>query len=129
MGTGINRQTSARKRRTAERQRATLLYLAELFPEETRIEGRLSDVRDFLLGGKGPGRRASIPPTAFAYLRAKAVRDLTAVRPDKKPTRAQIAAKLNIDVRTLFEYDHRPAGASPDVRLTVAGPGFRIETG
>ena len=131
MGTGINRQSAGSKRpttRTAEEYRATLLNLAERFP--SRIEGSPSAVRDYLNSGRGAGRPYALPPAGFWQMRDQAIADLRAAIPPQKPTRANIARQLGIGVRTLYNYEHRPAGDDAGVRLTITiGHVLKIESG
>lgn len=128
VGTGINRQTAGRKAPTAEASRkyhAALLQFAEHFP--SYFEGPPSAVRDFLNSDRGAGRPYSLSQAGFWGMRDQAIAGLRAA--GEKPTRANIAKRLGIGVRTLYNYEHRPAGTSSGVRLTIAGSGFRIESG
>jgi hypothetical protein len=123
-----NRQKSA-KPQTAEEFRAALARLAAAFPEGTVVgNGTLKDVQEWQRGD-GPGRRYAIDPADFRRKRGEAVADLLREL-KKKPTRQQIADRLLINVRTLYAYDHNPKSAGTSkVGITIAWPGFRIESG
>ena len=128
MGTGINRQSTGRKAPTAravQEYRASLLSLAERFP--SHIEGSPAAVRDYLNSGRGAGRPYVLPPAGFWQMREQAITGLRAA--GKKPTRANLAERLGIGVRTLYNYEHRPAGADDGVRLTIQAGPFKIEVG
>lgn len=124
MRTGINRQTTVPKRtvsKAAEATTAASRRLADRFDGD--IEGDVHSVREWLLGAHA-GRPYALRPGAFWSMRAQAA--LALLASGQKPTRSRIAKELGINVRTLYNYEHRREVASPRVRIRIPGQNFRL---